>query len=91
MTKVIDNYGKLSQEEVAFIVADAESMDFEFVRYADEIEVTIQSHKPTKGEAWIPEFDVLIEGTSEDDERGEGYFFYSASKSWLKEKMEEEY
>lgn len=90
MAKVVDNYGLLSEAEVAFIKQDAEEMDFDFIRYADEVTVYISRHEPAEGETWRPEFDVLIEGTSEEDERGNGYFGYDYTRSLLADKMKGE-
>ena len=84
---IVDNYGLLSEAEVAFIKQDAEEMDFDFIRYADEVTVYISRHEPAEGETWHPEFDVLIEGTSEEDERGNGYFGYDCTHELLLEKM----
>jgi len=89
MANVVNNYG-LNESEVAFIKQEAEEMDFDFIRYADEVTVTISAHEPCEGETWHPEFDVLIEGASEDDERGNGYFGYSYTRKLLADKMEEE-
>lgn len=88
MAKIIDNYG-LTEAEQAFIKQDAEEMDFDFIRYADEVTVTISKHEPAEGETWHPEFDVLIEGTSECDERGNGYLGYGFTRELLAEKMED--
>lgn len=89
MAKVVDNYGLLSEAEVTFIKQNAESMDFDFIRYADELTVYISKHELAEGETWHPEFDVLIEGSSEDDERGNGYFGYGYTHKLLIEKMSE--
>jgi len=86
MVKVIDNYG-LTEAEQTFIKQDAEEMDFDFIRYADDVIVTISKHTSAEGEAWHPEFDVLIDGTSEHDERGNGYFGYAFTRELLAEKM----
>jgi len=88
MAKIIDNYG-LTEAEQAFIKQEAEEMDFDFIRYADEITVAISKHEPAEGETWHPEFDVLIEGTSEHDERGNGYYGYGYTRELLAEKMED--
>lgn len=88
MAKIIDNYG-LTEAEQAFIKQDAEEMDFDFIRYADDVTVYISKHEPAEGETWHPEFDVLIEGTSECDERGNGYFGYGYTRELLAEKMED--
>lgn len=89
MAKVIDNFG-MTETEQAFIKQDAEKMDFDFIRYADEVTVYITAHEPADGETWHPEFDVLIEGTSEHDERGNGYFGYGFTRELLAEKMRED-
>lgn len=88
MAKIVDNYG-LTEVELAFIKQDAEEMSFDFIRYADEVTVTISRHEPAEGETWHPEFDVLVEGTSED-ERGNGYFGYGYTRELLAEKMRED-
>lgn len=87
MATVINNYG-LTEAEVAFIKQDAEGMDFDFIRYADELTVTISAHEPSESENFKAEFDVLIEGVS-DHERGNGYFGYSYTRELLAAKMSE--
>ena len=86
MATIVNNYG-LTEAEVAFIKQNAEGMTFDFIHYADDLTVTISAHKPREGETWDPEFDVLIEGTSEEDERGNGYFGYSYTRELLAAEM----
>ena len=87
MVNIVDKYG-LSEKEALFIAQDA--MDFDFISHADDVTVTISTHEPCDGETWHPEFDVKIEGTSESDERSNGYFGYSYTRELLRTKMEEE-
>lgn len=89
MATIIDHFG-LTEAEQAYIKQDAEDMTVDFIRYADELTVYVSAHQPCEGETWAPEFDVLIEGTSEDDERGNGYFGYSYTRELLAAKMSEE-
>jgi len=85
---IIDKFG-LNESELAHIEAKVEEMDFDFIRFADKVEVTIKPHAPCGGEMWHPEFDVLIEGSSDDDQRGNGYFGYSSKRSLLQGEIED--
>lgn len=88
MTKIINNYDGLSQAEVDYIKKDAEGMNFDFIRYADDLTVTISPHTPSESDTVAWEFDVLIEGTSDTDERGNGSFGYAYTKELLQHGME---
>jgi len=69
--KVIAYYEGLSNKEIEAVVSYSMNLTFDFLRYADEIEVTCTRKSDGIGEA-----EALISGSSEIDERGNGYFGY---------------
>ena len=89
-TKIVKGYGckvkvimakdLLSEKEVEAIVAYSMDLTFDFLRYADEVEIAC-----TRVESGLGEIEVVVSGSSESDERGNGYFGYPMSLKELEE------
>jgi hypothetical protein len=84
--KVIDNVG-LSEKEKKIIADYSMELSFDFIKYADEIEINVK--KTDNAKRFGNALDIVVSGMSEDDERGNGYFGYTARPKELLEKMQE--
>lgn len=86
ITNLVDNYG-LNDYEIEFVKSQVEELDFDFLRYADKVSVYINRVKEPDHNLDI---DVFVKGSSNDDERGNGYFGWNTSKDIIHYEIEKE-
>ena len=82
--KLYDTFG-LSEAEKAFIIEDAQNLNFDFIAESDKLEITISKHEFCSGEKFHAEFDVFLKGFYAGEETG--YFGYNYDRELLHSAM----